>query len=367
MLLVAVILATFVYGIASAMLGTLLPAFGFSASESGGIALAQSVGLMIASLSSGPIIDQFGKKRPLVGGLFLMACMLWMLPGVSTSAVAALVLFILGLGGGIMVNAVNSQVSAIGADRRASLLAFTNLFFGLGLMVTPWVSTLVRNDAKQLCYLAAGLATFTGIVQTLTRSPLATSEHQFQIAEARGLLKSPVLWLLAGTVCLYVACEVGLSNWLASYLILKGLPRDEALNIMAWRFGLGLLLGRLAIAPVMLKVNPRVVLPLASVCMAATSYWILQTTSPAVAVFFTGVAMAPVFPSALAIVGDQFPQATATAMGIVITFGWIGLTVSSPVIGLIADRSSLGQALLLFPAFSVGMLLLTLALRTVRR
>ena len=46
--------------------------------------------------------------------------------------------------------------------------------------------------------------------------------------------------------------------------------------------------------------------------------------------------MAPVFPTTLAIVGDVFPVMTATAMGIVITFGWLGLAVSSPVIGAVA-------------------------------
>ena len=75
--------------------------------------------------------------------------------------------------------------------------------------------------------------------------------------------------------------------------------------------------------------------------------------------------MAPVFPTTLAMVGDAFPVATATAMGIVITFGWIGLAVSSPVIGAIAggDDTKLGTALLLLPAFSVAMVLVNLALR----
>ena len=76
--------------------------------------------------------------------------------------------------------------------------------------------------------------------------------------------------------------------------------------------------------------------------------------------------MAPVFPTTLGMVGDAFPTATATAMGIVITCGWIGLAVSAPVIGAIAgaDPTRLKAALLLFPVFSALMVLVNLGLRS---
>jgi hypothetical protein len=50
-------------------------------------------------------------------------------------------------------------------------------------------------------------------------------------------------------------------------------------------------------------------------------------------------------------------------MGIVITSGWVGLAVSSPIIGNVAASSSLQKGLLVLPAFSVAMILVNLALR----
>jgi hypothetical protein len=52
-------------------------------------------------------------------------------------------------------------------------------------------------------------------------------------------------------------------------------------------------------------------------------------------------------------------------MGIVITAGWIGLAVSSKIIGAIAggDDKRLGTALLVLPVFSLLMVLVNLALR----
>jgi hypothetical protein len=49
-------------------------------------------------------------------------------------------------------------------------------------------------------------------------------------------------------------------------------------------------------------------------------------------------------------------------MGIAITSGWLGLAVSSPFIGHIAAVTSLRQALLLLPACSAAMVLVTAVL-----
>jgi MFS family permease len=75
--------------------------------------------------------------------------------------------------------------------------------------------------------------------------------------------------------------------------------------------------------------------------------------------------MAPVFPTTLAMVGDAFPRMTATAMGIAITSGWIGLAVSSRIIGGIAgtDPSRIKTALLVLPAFSLLMIIVNVAVR----
>jgi len=75
--------------------------------------------------------------------------------------------------------------------------------------------------------------------------------------------------------------------------------------------------------------------------------------------------MAPVFPTMLATVGARFPSMMATAQGIVISSGWIGLAVSSRIIGSIAggDPKRLKKALLIIPAASVAMVVVNLALR----
>lgn len=373
MLILAAILAIFVYGIVAAMLGTIMPTFTqLTGEEKGYIALAQAMGLVIASLSAGPIIDNKGKKTALVTGLALITVSLFWLPNTGGRYIQLLpALLLLGLGGGIIVTGANALVSDINPARRGSVLNFLNLFFGLGGLATPFfAANLLGGDPVKLAYTAAGMTAVTLIVHVVTPMPAPTGERGFKLSEAGDLLGRPALWLLSGFLFLYVAAEVGVWNWLAQYLVSRGIDQSRALNILSLGFALGLLVGRVVVAPILTKVSSATVTLCAAVLMAITTYLMLNSSDPTVAwiaVFCAGLAMAPVFPTTLAMVGDAFPKGTATAMGIVITFGWIGLAVSSPIIGAVAGQGlgNLRTALLLLPAFSVVMVLVNLVLRPI--
>ncbi len=375
MLIAAAILAIFVYGMIAAMLGTILPdlsrRFQLTPEQNGNIALAQALGLIIASVSVGPLMDNYGKKIGLVLGLSLIALALFLLPKSRGYRSIMLYLLLLGLGGGIIVTGANALVSDIGAERRATVLNFLNLFFGLGGLATPFISAnLLGRNSTRLCYTVTVLAAVTLIIHVGAPIPPPTGERGFQLSQAGALLGQPALWLLAVLLFLYVASEVGVWNWLARHLIAQGIAEGTALNILSLGFALGLLLGRVAVAPVLITVSPQTVTLAAALLMAVTTYLALQTRNPRIswiAVFCAGLAMAPVFPTTLAMVGNAFPVATATAMGIVITSGWIGLAVSSRIIGAIAgeDPLRLKKALLVLPAASLLMVVVNLALRAV--
>jgi fucose permease len=371
MLLAAVTLSILVYGVISSMLGSLLPALGFTGLQNGTLALTQATGLGIASLLAGPLIDTRGNKTAMVAGLAGISSVLWLLPGTGGNfAVAALLWFLLGLGGGTMATASNSLISDLGGARRSSILNFTNLFFGAGLMITPFLAARIfAGDVRGLCYFGAALGTATLAIHASLHFPSPLRGRRFSLGEVFGLLRSPALRLFALLAFLYVSCEVGMSNWLVKYLIDKGVARDHALRILSLGFALGLLTGRIVASRVLNRVSAATVTSVASVLMALTTFWVLRSgtneTMIAIAVFSAGLAMAAVYPTTLGMVGDRFPDSTGTAMGLVITSGWAGLAFSSRIIGWVAggDESHIATALLLFPIFSCAMIGVSLAIR----
>ena len=372
MLILAAVLAIFVYGVIAAMLGTILPGlaerFHLTPNQNGVIAFAQALGLMLASLAVGPLIDNQGKKIGLIIGLALIALALVALPKARGFGSIIALLFLLGLGGGVVVTGANALVSDVGEAHRATALNLVNLFFGLGGMATPFIAAnLLKRDTVKLCYTAGVLAVIALAVQWAAPIPGPTGVQSFVLADAGAVLGKPILLLCGLLLFLYVSCEVGIWNWLVQHLMAQGIPESRALNVLSLGFALGMLVGRVAVSPILITVPPATVTLVSAVAMAVTSFLVLSARDVKAAwilVFIAGLAMAPVFPTTLAIVGDAFPRMTGTAIGFAITCGWLGLAVSSRIIGAIAggDPKRLKKALLVIPAFSVVMVAINLAI-----
>ena len=374
MLITAAILAIFVYGMIAAMLGTILPdlskRFSLSPKQNGKIAMMQAVGLMIGSFFVGPMIDVYGVKLGLLLGLGLVTLAMFGLRSAGGFTPIASFMLLLGIGGGVIVVGANGLPPFIKIEslETAGVFNLLNLFFGLGGLITPLVAAnLFKNNSSRLLVFAASITALTFAFSGLTEMPAPSGKVAFDPTQVGALLGSLPLLMLALFLFLYVACEVGVWNWLARHLIAQGVPESKALTILSLGFALGMLLGRVAVSPVLSSVAPEKVLVASALLMAVTTYLMLLSGKPATAwalVFLGGVAMAPVFPTTLAVVSARFAENAATATGIAVTAGWLGLVVTSPVIGGIAgdDPKRLKKALLLLPAGSVLMGLVMLSL-----
>ena len=378
MLIFAAIVAIFVYGLIAAMLGTILPdlsdRFRLTPTQNGTIAFSQALGLIIASVGVGPLLDTEGDKAGLILGLALIVISLFWLPQSRGFRSIVILLFLLGVGGGIAVTGANALVSG-GVDpaHRATALNLLNLFFGLGGLTTPFISAnLFKRNWVRLCYTVASLTVVALMIQVIAKMPGPSGAGGFVLADAGSVLGRPPLFLLGFFLFLYVSCEVGVWNWLPRHLIAQGIPESRALNILSLGFALGLLVGRVGVSPILIHVPAVTVTMAASIAMAVTTFLMLRTSNPtaaAVLVFIAGLSMAPVFPTTLAMVGNAFPRMSGTAIGFVITCGWTGLAVSSRIIGAIAgdDPARLKRALLLIPASAVLMVGVNVVIWSVMR
>ncbi len=370
MLILAAILAILVYGLIAPMLGALMPSYSLTAAQSGNLTMINALGLVIASLSAGPVIDKTGNKPALLAGLFLVTGSLFAAPNAGGYDGLLVVYFVLGLGGGIVVTGANTLVGAVEPTRRGSALNFLNLFFGLGGILTTYAASHLFTPIV-LCYSVASLTLLALIVNSLAIMPGPSGVTSFNVAEVTTLISTPALILLSTFLFLYVACEVGIWNWLNTYLQReKGFSANSAGSVVSYGFAFGILVGRVVVSRVLVKIPALTVTLAASVFIAITTFLMLRLDSQVaitVAVFCAGLSCAPVFPTTLAIVGDTFRRGTATATGIAITCGWIGLAVSSVVVGSIAKSSGLNTALLLIPAFGLLMIVVNLVLRSAAR
>ncbi len=329
----------------------------------------QAAGMMLASLAAGPLVDSRGKKVGLAASLALITLALVSLPQSSSQAGMLACMGLLGLGGGSLTTSASALLSDINPARRAVILTLTKSSYGIGGFLTPMIgATLLAGNTIALCYVISAFACALVAVIAFVAFP-AASMRSFNLSLARPLLGKPLLYLLSFAMFFYVACEVGMFNWLPKYLVARGMPEAVALSVVSLGFALGLLVGRLAFAAVLLRVPAHVVAVISAIAMAVATSILIGVhgaTAATIVAFVAGLAMAPVFPSIVATVGDRFPRATATAMGIAITSGWAGLAASSRLIGTISSKAAGGIAtgMLVLPAFSAILFILTVVLWT---
>jgi fucose permease len=372
MLIFSACLSIFIYGMVASMLGTIIPGlasrFSLTNVQIGYIALAQGIGLAIASVVSGALIDRFGKKLGLLlGSALIMGSLLFLAHPAGLATITA-AMFVLGMGGSLIIVGANALGSDVAESKRASVLNFLNVFVGLGGLATPFIAgNLLHSDPVMVAYGAFAITLFAFVVVSFT-SMRSSPKGPASSASSKSMFGSVTLYALAAIIFLYTACEFGIWNWLAKYLIMRGIPSKTALNILSLGFALGLLFGRIAAAKLLTSLSPYRVSLGASIVMAITTFAMLHTSSPlstGIAVFCAGLAMAPVFPTTLAIVSNIFTRGTSTAIGFVITCGFSGLVVSSPIIGWLSgpEPSGLSKGLLILPGFSVLISILYLLFR----
>ncbi len=362
MLIFVSCLVIFVYGLLSSLLGTIIPGLADSLhltnADIGYIGLAQGLGLAGMSVLSGALMDRKGKKLGVILGLCATIAGLMMLLHPTSMALVALAMFILGCGGSIVIVGANAITSDVSDKRRAAALNFLNVFSGLGGLITPFVAgnllgssashTALFGGAASLAVL--GVVIFTPIPQSRTiGSPETEAGHT--------VFTHAALYILSAITLLYTACEFGIWNWLPKYLISTGMSSALALNILSLGFACGLLVGRVVATSVLWRIPPFVVATACSIAMICTTYLVLYPMSAwmtGTVVFFTGMAMAPIFPTTIAIVGKLFKEQSGTAIGFAITCGFSGFMLSSPVIGWLsgANASGIRRGLLLLPILS---------------
>ncbi|HVH87743.1 MAG TPA: MFS transporter [Terriglobales bacterium] len=363
----------FLYGTIASLLGTLLPSlssnFHLTPAQNGYLAAVQAIGLTLATLIAGPLMDSKGIKLTLSSGLALLLVSLLALVTARDWLMLMASIFILGIGSGMAVAAANTLASEVDESKRTAMVNFANIFFGLGGLATPFVAAnLLAGNPMRLAYLVAALTVAGLLFGVSTAMPAGSGQGGFHITAIARIERRWLLLVLCAVNFLYAGSEVGFWNWLPKYLMSRGNDQRTALNILGFGFACGMIVGRLLAMQILRRASAIAVCIAGSLAMIVTTFATIHLANPAlatIAVFCSGVAMGPVFPSTIGITGDAFRRMTATCIGLVITCGWFGAALTSWLIGRIAgsDPRRLSQGLLVIPLSALFIVVLSFAVR----
>ena len=329
---VAVAATFFVMGVLVALYGPLLEhltrRFGVSLAVAGAVISVHYGGGLLGVLAAIEALRRRDVRVSVVGGLVLAAAGCVGVAVAPAWPVLLAAVFVLGVGFGGLVIALNQLVAYSAGPRRAALLNALNAAYSGGAVIGPVAVAAFAASHFTAMYLA-----FAGVAVVLVAAA-ARVPGRLPRTQGGSIRPGPLVTAFIVAFVFYVAIETGTGGWMTSHLESHGMASTTAATLTS-AFWLALFGGRLLVALVPADVADRVVVLAAA---GATTLFLLGTAIPAaapIAYLAAGAAMAPIFPTAIVWLARLRPddsRATAwlfpaTSLGGIAGPGAIGVVV----------------------------------------
>ncbi len=342
-----------------AKFGTMISAFMFSC--------------LIASLVVGVMMDSLGYKTVAIAGFVAAAAAILLLANAKSFGAGLIACILLGVGamacnttGNVLGTAV---VSKMFDGDMASANNLVNVFFGLGLFLTPFVvSFLFQKVSYEKAVSALGIIILLPLIGAFMA--IYPTSSGFKFMDAIALLKEPATILAAFVLFCYIALESSFCNWLAPFgkeVLSKEKPdmETEKVDASAARllsaFAIAMMAGRLITS--FSGITQFGGWLIAGAAVAAAIIILIMTGTKSSAASYAlaaaaGLVFAPAFPTTVGVTFAKFGGGSGSLFGIIFAVGLAGAVIVPKAIGNMAKGASVQKALkLLLPACAILILL----------
>ena len=358
----------FVFGIVMAVLGTLfgLPEMRarlkIDLAQQGNVFLLLYLGILLATLVAGPVIDAIGNKVILVASSALVAAGMAGFAYAHSFSGATIPAVLLGLGGGGLNTSTNVLVSDLYGEKRGPMLNVLGIFYGIGALCIPLLAAVIEGHlsiAPQLLF-CAGLAGACALLFLAMHFPEASAPQSFSWREALRVARYPGVLALGFLLFCQSGNEASIGGWTSTYVGAAGLGVRTATLILAGYWA-ALMAGRLAVSG-LLKFVGKPQLVLASGVGALAGAAILLTNRSegmlVTGVLVIGLSYAGVFPTVLAIAGDAYRKMAGTVFGLLFAIALVGGMSFPWAVGQISQRFEVQFGMVVPLAGAAGICLL---------
>lgn len=366
----------FVFGIVMAVLGTLfgLPEMRarlrIDLGQQGSLLLLLYVGILVATLIVGPVIDAIGNKLILVVSPVLVGAGMAGFAYAHSFGEAAAPAVLLGLGGGGLNVSTNALVSDLYGERRGPMLNVLGIFYGIGALCIPLLAAVIAGHFTivELLLICAGLAAACAVLFAAMRFPRAVAAQSFSWRETLRVARYPGVLLLGLVLFCQSGDEASIAGWTSTYVGEVGLGARRATFILAGYWA-ALMAGRLLVARLLEFVGKRELVVASGVGAVAGAGILLATRAEwmlVVGVIVIGLSYAGVFPTVLAIAGDAYRKMAGTVFGLLFAIALLGGMSFPWAVGQISERVGVRGGMVVPLLGAVGILLLMMKSKRVK-
>ncbi len=331
------------------------------------IPMAVFVWFFLLSVPVGILQDRIGKRNMVNIGMTATAAGLILPVVIYTWPVLLIGFVLIGVGNTIMQVSANPLLMDVVSPRsRSSAMNFAQFIKALGSMVAPYVAVMFahRFGDWRLTFLAFGVISILSVIW-LAVTPVKEkmgSEERATMGSVLKLLRIPYVVMMVLGIFFVVGIDVGINATSGQFLMdTLGMDADPAMKGRSLYF-FGKMLGTFLGAMLLTRIKPGLYLLITSLATVATIMVFLFASIPTTAqvmLFLIGLAAAAIFPLIFTITVSRYEKYANELSGLMI-MAVSGGAFIPPLVGWLADATSMHTAMFLFLGCALYLLVIAL-------
>jgi MFS transporter, FHS family, L-fucose permease len=317
----------------------------------------------LTSLPQGILIDKVGSKTAFIYGSALMAIGSLAFAFFPSFLMGLFSLFTIGIGVTALQIVGNLLVKEVDEDpaKYSSNLTMSQVFCGIGGFSGPWLIALLKDklgwDWSAVYFVAAFLglalcafAVFTFIPSNNNSAAQVKGEEvkKPSLSDYLSLARNPLMLLFAFGIFIYVGIEVGIANWISTFLVDQHkFTVTDAGKIVSFYWALQSV-GRFT-GGFVLKVldTPKALIVYSSACLGLLILACLIPSGNISSIAFIGIGFftSIMFPSIFSLAVNSFDKSKESTVAGILCTAIIGGAVTQLLIGFIDQKLTHSLAL----------------------
>ncbi len=338
---------------------------GFDYATTGTLLALMNIGNLIAGFATGALPGKIGMKQTVVllTAGYMVGYLIMGFSGWIPALMAAF--FLAGMGKGCTINTCTILIGD-NSSNRTKAMNLMHSCYAFGALLCPFLISAAAVASGRLPMILLGICGGT-LWLTFVATPMTGGGKGEKQKTDWSFLGSKKFWLLTGLVFCQNAAEVSVTGWMVTYFkgsgILSGTLATYTVTVM-W---VATLLFRMLYAFVFpIKRAARAMIIMGIGC-TVFYFGMMQAQTQTMAIillFAFSASMAGMNPTAVASAGRM---TSVTSMGIMLPAASSGAILMPWIIGVVAERVSIGAGMASVIVPCAGMLLFSLAVQRLER
>lgn len=368
LLLIAACLSIVMFGITCVAIGTisqyLTASFAVDKIFIGLLASLFAAGALIGSVSFGPVVDRFGYKFILIFSLVFLFSGFEVIGRTSQLNVIRAMIFLFGLGGGIINGGTSALVSDLYPEKKGAYLSILGVFWGVGALSFPLVTSILLNKGMNYSSILTLIGSLTLIPIAMflfLRCPPPKNSGGVPYRKYLNMIKNPTILLIGFFLFFQSGFETLTTTWTPKYFLERYMSDTQTALLSLTAMSISLTVSRLLLGYLLKKFENWKVL-LAGLLITIFGLLVMRLGTSYLAgmtgISLLGFGAAAAFPVMLGYVGSMYPEISGAAFSLVLFIALSGNAMLNALGGYIFEKYQISS----FAIFMIGIILIMMFL-----